>query len=485
MALRSLFTRRRHELLVLVAGGAVCVASVAGCGSLPDDCHQTLTCQTTSSASSSQSSTTMSGPGTGGMSGSGPAAGGGGQGGAGAGGNGGNGGDGGGGNTNCDPTAGAVADTCGIFVSSSLGDDSRAGTPSKPVKTLQHAVELAVAQGRPVYACGEDFATALAITASVEMLGALDCHNAWSYSASSPTTVAPTERGPALTVTDVAGSVHLADFAFTALDGLDPGESSVGAFIQGSTAVAFDRVQIAAGKGVKGADATLSPFTYPAQADLNGNSASGGAGGGAKMCACPGGAQTSGGLGGAAVVGGQAGSKGQPDLGAGQGGTPGGTCATGVGLPGNPGPVISNAAGALTFGKLATSGWQPSAGSDGTAGGPGQGGGGGASTTTAGGGGGGCGGCGGAAAFGGGGGGASIALLSLQSTVTMNAGSLTALDAGGGGAGAAGQPGQAEFGFARAATEHQVPPVARPAAVRAACPSGLPTPAPSPPSPAR
>jgi hypothetical protein len=45
---------------------------------------------------------------------------------------------------NCDPTAGAIAASCGgVFVSSSTGDDGNAGTEAAPLKTLAAAVTKA------------------------------------------------------------------------------------------------------------------------------------------------------------------------------------------------------------------------------------------------------------------------------------------------------------------------------------------------------
>jgi hypothetical protein len=56
-----------------------------------------------------------------------------------------------------------VQDSCGIFASSALGDDTIGdGTKYKPYKTLTKA--LMEADGRPVYACSETFAEALVLS---------------------------------------------------------------------------------------------------------------------------------------------------------------------------------------------------------------------------------------------------------------------------------------------------------------------------------
>jgi hypothetical protein len=198
------------------------------------------------------------------------------------------------------------------------------------------------------------------------------------------------------------------------------------------------------------------PFEYPIQSALNGNNATDvmlpgtDLGGGVKTCNCPAGDQSVGGGGGDEGPGGQDGTDGSPAHGAGQGGTSTSSCVDGVGKNGNPPPANNNdGIGASMLGTLTSGGWEPKAGGAAMTGVPGQGGGGGASGNTGvgAGGGGGCGGCGGAAGPAGGGGGASIALLVLDSSVTVDQGALVATAAGLGGSGAAGQQGQMIFGF--------------------------------------
>ena len=189
-------------------------------------------------------------------------------------------------------------------------------------------------------------------------------------------------------------------------------------------------------------------FVYPEQSTLNGNSESpAGMGGGQKTCTCQGPLMSIGGIGGAPVVGGQPGSNGFPDLGAGQGGTPNACSSGGGGNDGADAAPASAAAGAEKPGTVDSSGWHPQSGEDGVVGQPGQGGGGGASRNESGhGGGGGCGSCGGNGATKGFGGGASIGLLAFESDVALENVNLIANDAGNGGDGKAGQPGQQDVG---------------------------------------
>ena len=53
----------------------------------------------------------------------------------------------------------AIGSDCGVFVSSSTGDDANVGSQAKPFKSIERA--LGSANGRPVYACAEDFSEAL------------------------------------------------------------------------------------------------------------------------------------------------------------------------------------------------------------------------------------------------------------------------------------------------------------------------------------
>src|SRR5262249_12445810 len=64
----------------------------------------------------------------------------------------------------------AIDDSCGVFVSSSNGDDGAGkGTRAKPYATLRGA--LAAAEGRPVYACAETFKESIVLTRSATVYG--------------------------------------------------------------------------------------------------------------------------------------------------------------------------------------------------------------------------------------------------------------------------------------------------------------------------
>ena len=62
-----------------------------------------------------------------------------------------------------DPASEQAEDDCGIFVSSSMGDDANPGTSELPVQTFQRAISLAQSGPLRVYACAEVFREAVRI----------------------------------------------------------------------------------------------------------------------------------------------------------------------------------------------------------------------------------------------------------------------------------------------------------------------------------
>jgi hypothetical protein len=422
--------------LITVGGvvGAVGTAVVTpGCG---DSCEDDATCAPASGGSSASGGNAgaggVSGGGTGGVAGSG-----------GQGGTGGSAGDG----SMCDPTkspseeACLVSDEHAIFVSPT-GKDGAAGTKADPLKTLTEAATVA-AGNKVVVVCNGNYDEHVKVSAGAKIYGGFDC-TTWGYQTGTLPNVAPTTAGFALEIDAVSAAVVVEDVAFASKDGAAAGESSITAFIKTSTNVTLSRIKLTAGKGMKGADGVLVPFSFKPQSDLDGNPANITEGGKPKSCACPAGDQTVGGAGGSAPN--QGGGGGLPDLGGGGGGVVGPCNPNGFGKDGSPANEAPSGGGASTVGALTSSGWTPTSGANGTSGGAGQGGGGGAGVT-GGGGGGGCGGCGGAAGPAGDGGGASIALMSFDSTVTLTDSALLTANAGAGGSGASGQAGQTSAGF--------------------------------------
>lgn len=345
------------------------------------------------------------------------------------------------GGLSCDPAGSPaslpclVNDAAAVFVSPD-GKDVNAGTRSAPVATLAQALKLA-GTTRFVIACAGEFSENVAPSAGARIYGGFDCWGGgnWRYLPGEPTVVRPA-RGYPLLVKDVTASIVIEDveFAANASTFAVGSESSVAAFFVNARAVTLRRVTLRAHVGVSGQPPPYDPADFPDPELARGND--GLMGGAAKKCVCRDGSTTQGG------AGGQIGRSGQPGLPqydhnpfAGLGGDAAADCfGSGRGTDGAPAlaEIPPKAASALTLGSLSASGWTPGNGSPGKDGKPGQGGGGGRGSPEAPGGSGGCGGCGGRGAAGGGGGGGSIALMSLNSRVTLTECKLVTRDAGSG-----------------------------------------------------
>lgn len=444
----------------LTALGPLAVALTAACSNSSDDCKYTATCASTAGTDGGEDAAGASsgGGGSGGGSGSGGTSATGGTGGmSGTGGmtGSGGGGTGGDGSTACDPTqspSGAacrVSDAEAVFVSAT-GDNAATGTMAAPVKTIAKGIELATTNNKIVIVCAGNYTETVSIGAAVEIYGGYSCAGTtpWAYQTTTPTNVTPIGTGYALDVHNVSNDVVIEDIAFTAHDGVTPGESSIAAFVVSSPNVTLRRVKLTAGAGVDGADGVRMDFGYPTATDLQGVNATDTSGASKAPCSCPDMSSTQGGPGGDSPA--QAGGLGSPDYPetGGEGGDPTVSCTgLGSGADGAMGHTLPDEPGATVLGALTASGWTPAAGTTGQNGLPGQGGGGGAGKSGGGGGSGGCGGCGGAGGPGGGGGGSSIGLLALDAPVSLDGCDIITANAGNGGSGAAGQLGQSPGGF--------------------------------------
>lgn len=419
----------------------------AGCGALPTECAERYTCPPGvgggASASSASSSTST---GVGGDSGP---------------------------PLTCVPTAGMdpVADMCGIFVSSSLGDDvAGVGSKEKPYKTLAMGIKTAGPANKPVYACAETFTETLSVAVGVGLYGGLDCKKSWGYVGDARSTLTAEADAVPLTLSNAANGVALFDFKVTAVDAVIAGGSSI-AVIADQVTASFTRCDLIAGNGMAGLAGVMSTdnvgptvdTTDPAIRGNNGVAACmdkvqslGGASKPNDLCPSSSGGPLGGAGGPADTMQGSNGGSIPPTTqtalgGTGQGvGDPTLSCVTGSGQPGAPGMAGGDgagASGASAIGQLAISGYAGVAGKIGFDGKAGQGGGGGggakgkALCAGATGGGGGTGGCGGHGGSGGNAGGASIALVSLGATLSFDTVSI-ALGAGGAG----GDGGDGQFG---------------------------------------
>lgn len=436
MEVGRVLTRRR----ILVALGVVSLvagAASVGCGTLPADCPDRARCGTGGDGGTTSTSSSTGGGGTGGTP------------------------------INCVPSESQdpVAESCGVFVSSSLGVDDMAvgrGTKAKPFKSIGAALKKA--DVTRVYACAETFTEAVTISTGVALYGGVDCKS-WAYvGATKKTTLTAAADLVPLTLGNPADAANVEDFAITAAAAKAPGGSSIAVLANGATAK-LTRCDLTSGDGMAGKDGDPGePNGMAAAAGTTGNNGfdacsgdvvNGNPGGAAVANMCGGiDAVSVGGKGGNGdVANGNPGSAGQTGafgaLGTGEPAAGAWSCGgaepNGTGDIGDDGKAGDNGPGAAGKGTLLGTGYAGTDGQPGMPGMPGQGGGGGggakgglicpANGAGASGGSGGAGGCAGKAGSGGAAGGASLALVSYQATVLLTDCTLTASKGGSGGKG--------------------------------------------------
>lgn len=350
---------------------------------------------------------------------------------------------------------GPVGADCGVFVSPA-GSDANDGSQDKPALTIGHA--LSIANGKPVYACagGTPYQEALIVPAGSVIFGGVDCSD-WSYVgvATKSKLTAAADKVPLTLAMGTGTEIH--DLNVVATAAVAAGGSSI-AVIANQVEALLDGCVIEAGDAMAGVAG--APFSMAAMGGVDGKPGvdacmADQVFGGApvvSMCGNPDSISGSGGNG--QTVSGGAGSPGLPNgamnAGQGEGAV---ACTPGTkgddGMPGGPG------IGATGLGGINASGYTGVVGGAGLIGKVAQGGGGGggakggtgANQCSAGmaggasGGSGGSGGCGGAGGKGGNPGGSSIALMSLDATLTFINVSLGAGNGGAGGDGGQGQDG--------------------------------------------
>jgi hypothetical protein len=353
-----------------------------------------------------------------------------------------------------------VADSCGVFVSSSLGVDGNEadrGTKKKPFKSITAA--LSKAKVTRIYACAESFSEPVTISAAVELYGALDCKKSWAYDEKVKSKLTADADVIPLKLMSTASGVEVHDFVISAADAKSAGMSSI-ALLDDQAPLLLENVDFVAGSGAAGmAGAAQAKVMTPAGAKGKD---------GTDDAACMTMGVIGGGLGGknscdgADTDGGAAGNgKAATNGGDGEGGLPmsapsnGGLGQTKIssckpGNVGNDGVPGSSGTGARGVGDISGSGYQGVLGSLGMPGSPGQGGGGGGGARQCdmpglyagpSGGGGGAGGCAGLAGALGQSGGSSIGVVALNAKLALKTVTITVKNGGVGGLGGDGQSG--------------------------------------------
>ncbi len=163
-----------------------------------------------------------------------------------------------------------VDDTCGVFVSSSMGKDSNAGiSKGAAVATLEKAMEIATAKGKPIYACAETFTEALALKDDATFYGGLDCTKGWTHVGPAKKTTW-TAAADVMPVHVLAGArIAMEDVAIVAMDAKVAGGSSIGVLAEAGTQIDFAHCDVSAGAGAAGTDGAA--FDMPAMSGAEGN----------------------------------------------------------------------------------------------------------------------------------------------------------------------------------------------------------------------
>lgn len=357
-----------------------------------------------------------------------------------------------------------VANDCGVFVSSSTGNDMNNGSKNAPFRTI--AAALASAKKGPRYLCAETFDEPVKITANTTLYGGLDCDDDWKWiGKTTKSTIAPTMGGVPLTV-DTQVSVTVDDVVFGATAAAEKGSSAIGIIADKDANLTLTRCDVNAGDAKEGADGTTPPeVVVAANNGLPGNlacSADKVLGGASVLNDCDPSEpdvradQSLGGDGGNGTANsGAPGTPGTPGAMNGGTGESGGQDCTDGG-DGDPGALGGPGAGGTALGSISKGGYAGDSGAVGGKGTPGQGGGGGGgakgghgdqkcpegvSAGGASGGSGGAGGCGGNGGNGGLAGGSSIGIISLSAILTFTDVTITTGKGGNGGNGADGQKG--------------------------------------------
>lgn len=161
---------------------------------------------------------------------------------------------------NCDGIDGDARHA--IFVSPD-GFDSDIGSIEKPVQSIGQAVLLAKDEGLAVYVCNGTYRENVVVDAPVSVYGGYDCTREWKRT--KDVAILQSGAGLPLLVKNVNGKVHLERLAFRAPEAVGAGQSSQAAAIIGSSDVSLSQVELKAGSGTagvagaKGADAYASP----------------------------------------------------------------------------------------------------------------------------------------------------------------------------------------------------------------------------------
>ena len=337
------------------------------------------------------------------------------------------------------------------------GNDANAGSAAAPKKTIQAAIDQAIAGGSDVYVESGSYAETITVRNGVSVYGGfLRSGATWLRDVAAYTTIINSGNNSAMTATS-ASSLTIDGLTVIAADAVMPGTSSTAILIRGGTDLNITNNILWAGNGADGVSGDRGTRGARGKdgSTVGGNTQGGGSAGAAVGSGfAKSGAGGKGGDGGGVAStngkkgsGGGSGSSGQVDGGGGGNGGSGNDADNGnSGGAGETGVAGNHGTAGKEIGTLSPAGYDVSNGGSGGVGGGGSGGGGGGGgegstfTKGTGGGGGSSGGAGGRPGGGGQGGGGSFGIVVTNgaANVTIADNTITTKDGGSGGDGAVG-----------------------------------------------
>ncbi|WP_155798879.1 hypothetical protein [Sorangium cellulosum] len=150
-----------------------------------------------------------------------------------------------------------ATDACGVFVSSSMGDDGQPGTSEKPVQTISRAIELLAEEPerRPrIHACGERFPEAVRVRGTLEIWGGFECKRKWIHNGGGRNTVIEPGPDEIPLAFEAGATATVFDLAARAARATTPGGSSIAAIVLDGAGVTLHRGELVAGDGAPGRD---------------------------------------------------------------------------------------------------------------------------------------------------------------------------------------------------------------------------------------
>lgn len=152
------------------------------------------------------------------------------------------------------PDASEVNETFGVFVAT-LGNSQGDGSREHPLGTVQAGIDHAKGVGKRVYVCSGTYREALELADSISVIGGADCSGpTWKLGGAKSRIEAPTS--PAVHAKDITSPTRLEGLEIVAPGMTAPSTSSIGLIAEHANALSVVGSKVVAGDGAKGDDGT-------------------------------------------------------------------------------------------------------------------------------------------------------------------------------------------------------------------------------------